>query len=93
MSLLAICIFLFSAIIANGLRYLCLQRQSLLDKPLPAMPWMVCGILTHLNAFFTAHTYLGLLKASVIYLLVSGLCLILSFVLTWLCKKQLYSSP
>ena len=59
MSQLATTIFLLSVIIANGLIYLCHQRQSWLNKPLPAIPWMICGFFIHINAFFTAHTYLG----------------------------------
>ncbi|MBC3833265.1 hypothetical protein H8K33_17275 [Undibacterium amnicola] len=92
MSQLATTIFLLSVVIANGLIYLCHQRQSWLNKPLPAIPWMICGFFIHINAFFTAHTYLGLLNASLIYLLVSALSLGLTFLIGSLLRKRLLSS-
>jgi drug/metabolite transporter (DMT)-like permease len=92
MSTLAITTFLFSVAIANGLIYLCHQRQSWLDKPLPRLPWMVCGFFIHMNAFFTAHTYLGLFKASLIYMLVSILSLAFFFFIVSFVRKHILAS-
>ncbi|MBR7747847.1 hypothetical protein [Undibacterium baiyunense] len=92
MSLLATSIFLLCAIIANGLSYLCHPRQTLLHRPLPAIPWLLCGGFIHLNGFFTAHTYLGLLKASVMYALVSAMCLCVIFLLASISKRRLLAS-
>jgi len=92
MSLLATSIFLLCAIIANGLSYLCHPRQSLLHRPLPAIPWLLCGGFIHMNGFFTAHTYLGLLKASVLYALVSASFLCLMLLLASISKRRLLVS-
>lgn len=92
MSLLATSIFLLCAIIANGLSYLCHPRQSLLHRPLPAIPWLLCGGFIHLNGFFSAHTYLGLLKACVMYALVSAICLCLMLLIASISKRFLPAS-
>ncbi|MBC3880243.1 hypothetical protein H8K35_05070 [Undibacterium sp. LX40W] len=89
MSTLAICIFILSTIIATSLAYLCLQNQRLLTKPLTTIPWMSCAALVHLNAFFTAHTYIGPWKALAVMGLANAIMLVLiSFFDSFLRKRR-----
>ncbi len=88
MTILATIIFLFCIISANLLIYLCHRNQAYLEKPLPALPWLVCAGLVHLHAFFAAYTYLSPLAACFIYLIVCMLSLSLIPFISLVIKRK-----